>query len=118
MPLHYFFVALLSVLVPLAAGIAIFKLMGRGIHWLPSLALALLTALATWAFTSTEGMRCAESYEVTLAAPRWLSPAELRTLRGMEPKLCPAAYQFQRNGRLECMLPDGHGGVRVGCGGA
>jgi len=118
MSLHYVFVALLTVLVPLAAGIAIFKLMRRAIHWLPSLALALLTALVTWAFTSTEGMRCAESYEVTLAAPRWLSPTELRTLRGMEPKLCPAVYQFQRNGRLECIISDGHGKVLVGCGGS
>lgn len=115
MPTHHVFAWLPMFTVPPVAGLTLFILMRRTGHGLLSLLLALFAMALTFVFVLTLSIRCTDSIAARLAAPRLLTPSELLGLRGAN-VLCPDAYLFDRDGHRECLVADGDGGARVGCG--
>ena len=116
MPLHYALGLLVTLLAPLVVGVAVFAAgrRGRAPGW-AALAVACVGGLFAFLLTAAGSIRCANSYDVRLAADKLLSREELETLRATQ-FFCPTIFKFRRGGKDTCLVSDADGGGHVGCG--
>ena len=116
MSLHYALGILLTLLAPLVVGVAVFAAGRRGhVPAWASLSIACVGGLFAFLLTGAGSIRCANSYDVRLAADELLSADELKTLRATQ-FFCPTVFKFRRDGKDSCLVSDTEGGGHIGCG--
>lgn len=115
MPLHYTLAYLAVLVVPIAVAVATFACARRGAVpvWI-SLAISFVGLCLSLVLVTALSWRCADSYDVVVAARTLLTPQERATLRGDE-FLCPDVYLFKRGDRQMCLVPHEGRALSVDC---
>ena len=116
MKFHHGLFLLAVIVIPILLGLAVaFEANFRRVQFGRVVLLAVLTVALSFAITLPVSIVCSDSWDVSLAAPKLLTPDEFKTLRRTTP-ICPSVYKFKRNGQDACLVSNGDGGATVGCG--
>ena len=116
MRFHHGLFLLAIIAIPILLGLIVaFEASFRRVPFGRVVLFAFLIVAMSFAITLPVSIACSNSWDVSLAAPKLLTPDELKTLRRTTP-ICPAVYKFKRSGQDTCLVSNGDGGAAVGCG--
>ena len=116
MRFHHGLFLLIVLAIPVLVGLSVaFEANFRRVAFGRIILLALSATVVSFVITLPVSIVCSESWDVSLAAPKLLTPDELKTLKRTS-LICPTVYRFKRNGQDACLVTDKDGGATIGCG--